>query len=70
MKFLLLTILLSLTFPDSSKAITWKEFWEPFGKPQPRQVYTICKKEIYYEQYNPERGNTKRWIEVKQIPCP
>jgi hypothetical protein len=67
---LLFVIGFFLMVPSHSKAITWKEFWEPFDKSQPRQVYTICKKEIYYEQYNSERGNTKRWIEVKQIPCP
>ena len=64
-----LLVLFVIMFPFPSQAITWKEFWKPFKDEYPKQVDIVCKKEIYYEQYNPSFG-FKRWVEIKQIPCP
>jgi hypothetical protein len=73
MKYL---ILLLLFFPAQVKAITWKEFWQPFTDNGPREYiyYTpMCVKVVYREQYIPgnawQPGYVRHWREKIKVPC-
>lgn len=71
----ILPFLLILFASTPSHAITWKEFWEPFrDNSYPiRRYETICRREIYREQYIPgdrwNPGYVRRWIEVREEIC-
>lgn len=77
MKFLPFFLLFFLSTP--SKAITWKEFWEPFNNGpyyySPSSIYipSICSEEIYREEYVPGNqwspGYVRRWKEIRRVPC-
>jgi hypothetical protein len=77
MKLLLLTLTL-LTISTPAQAITWKEFWEPFGRDEHhhhhyREYSPMCHERIVREEYVPggrwRSGYVRRWVEWVYIPC-
>ena len=77
MKPLLLTLTL-LTISTPAQAITWKEFWEPFGREEHhhhhyREYSPMCHERIVREEYVPggrwRSGYVRRWVEWVYIPC-
>jgi hypothetical protein len=77
MKPLLLTLTL-LTISTPAQAITWKEFWEPFGRDEHhhhhyREYSPMCHERIVREEYVPggrwRSGYVRRWVEWVYIPC-
>ena len=77
MKPLLLTLTL-LTISTPAQAITWKEFWEPFGREEHhhhhyREYSPMCHDRIVREEYVPggrwRSGYVRRWVEWVYIPC-
>lgn len=77
MKPLLLTLTL-LTISTPAQAITWKEFWEPFGHDEHhhhhyREYSPMCHERIVREEYVPggrwRSGYVRRWVEWVYIPC-
>jgi hypothetical protein len=77
MKPLLLTLTL-LTISTPAQAITWREFWEPFGRDEHhhhhyREYSPMCHERIVREEYVPggrwRSGYVRRWVEWVYIPC-
>ena len=79
MKPLLLTLSLLLV-PASAEAITWKEFWEPFGRDEQhhhhhhyREHTPMCSERIVREEYVPgnycRSGYVRKWVDWVYIPC-
>ena len=77
MKPLLLTLTL-LTISTPAQAITWREFWEPFGRDEHHHHYyreysPMCHERIVREEYVPggrwRSGYVRRWVEWVYIPC-
>lgn len=61
-----------------SQAITWDQFWRPFNNGYGYGYYPLirsgtCRKEIFHEEFFPGNsttpGYTRRWSEVRQVPC-
>ena len=77
MKPLLLTLTL-LTISTPAQAITWREFWGPFGREEHHHHYyreysPMCHERIVREEYVPggrwRSGYVRRWVEWVYIPC-
>jgi len=70
----LLPILFLTLLPIPVQAITWKEFWEPFGYERPYyRNYRVCTERVYYEEYVPGNrwrpGYVRTWSELVTVPC-
>ena len=79
-----LLLLVPLVFlPVQAKALTWREFWEPFTNNGPVYYYSppvyyerpapTCDRKIEHVEYVPgdywHSGYTRRWFEWVRVPC-